>query len=356
MKLLTKYQKYKLKYQEKLKGGAGHLPTETRPASTVASFLSPRELYNLSLSEKKQKRRFVRGNRAQCEGTFPFKKNCRHPHYKRGARETIVCCNDQTVDLNVVLVHWPEEYYQTTTHRFSMPVESPLSNIITSWSSLPGLDRHQRNVLSTMYLNYDASQTLRSQTSGGNPDLITINDLHQPLMSVQDTHGNPVEIGNDTTIYLRMATWTRYNYDPDRGWDCLAGNGLVRMQNGKRKYVRELKVGDTVSSLAGWSVIDKVFCYPRGDKKLCNLRGVTLTHKHPVYLDGEWQYPKDTVKSFTDNQTLYNFQMRGDRSDPNIHSIIVGQLPCATLGCGPSNLRDRNPESDHKYGSGYWLS
>ena len=90
--------------------------------------------------------------------------------------------------------------------------------------------------------------------------------------------------------------------------------------------------------------------------------GVKVSHDHPVLKDGEWvlpfEYNPDGVTEY--ECPVYNFVMNALPSDKNSHTIIVrnventNTLICATLGHGPENLAQHFPETDQKYGTGFW--
>ena len=136
---------------------------------------------------------------------------------------------------------------------------------------------------------------------------------------------------------------------------CFAGDGIVQLQNEQSIYIYQLQVGDSVKSRAGFSTINKIFKTPSSiERKICTINGVTLTDEHPIFINSEWIYPKYIANVYTKKLSLYNFEMKGDQSNKDNHTIIVNGLTCATLGCGPDNLKDRNPAADKIYGSGYW--
>ena len=136
---------------------------------------------------------------------------------------------------------------------------------------------------------------------------------------------------------------------------CFAGDGIVQLQGGQSKYIYQLKLGDSVKSKSGYSKINKIFTTPNTvERKLCNINGVTLTDEHPILINNEWIYPKDISNVYTKKLILYNFEINGDKLNKDNHTIIVNNLICATLGCGPDNLKERNEDADKKYGSGYW--
>ena len=251
------------------------------------------------------------------------------------------------------MVHFPDEYHQVTTHSFIFPTTTRLREVLTAWSSLPGLDQTERNLIDRVYLNYDVDQPLHHQNHH-NPRLVTITDLDQELGNLHDDRGHPVILGNNDTLFVKMAAWTRYSFDPARGWDCFGPDGRVQLSDGSYTTVEQLAVGDSVQSLSGISTISKVFKYPKTLSKLCRINNTVLTHKHPIFYQGEWIYPKDIAETFREEVVLYNFEMKGDRTDKKKHTIVINGVACATLGCGPETLQSRNPGRDRKSGSGYW--
>lgn len=338
----------------------GAKPSDLGPMSHLTSFLSPKELSRLSQTEKKRNTRMERGGIDDCGETGPYRRNCHKPKYvtKPGEPDhTYICCQDKLIDLKVTMVHFPDDYNEVTTHSFVFPTTASLKDVLIAWRRLPGLDRHSQNLQNRVYLNYDVGRPLRQQIPGSvnvNESLITITDLDQELGNLRDSNGHQIILGNNDTLFVKMAAWTRYSYDPHRGWDCFGPNGRVELSDGTSKTVEQLVVGDCVQSQAGTSTISRVLKYPKTTSKLCNINGTVLTHKHPVFHQGEWIYPRDIANTFQEDIVLYNFEMKGDRVDKNKHTIVINDVTCATLGCGPENLQIRNPRRDLKSGSGYW--
>lgn len=135
---------------------------------------------------------------------------------------------------------------------------------------------------------------------------------------------------------------------------CLGGDGEVKLQDGTSKLVKELLVGDLVESQGGYSKITQVVSSYPSTRPLCQVDGVILTHRHPIYREGVWCHPREVADTYLDNVPVYNFVMDGSPDDQMTHTIIVDGLTCATLGCGPANLAVIKPDTDAKYGRGYW--
>lgn len=138
---------------------------------------------------------------------------------------------------------------------------------------------------------------------------------------------------------------------------CFCPDGLVTLKNGSAIRIDELSEGDEVASQAGFSKILKILVYTGRTHKICNINGLRLTHKHPVLWKGSWTYPKhiayESLESFSG--PVYNFVMHGTPADKTSHTIVVNDIVCATLGCGPcEHLKTLDPEGDRLYGSGFW--
>ncbi|KAH3743160.1 hypothetical protein Pelo_15446 [Pelomyxa schiedti] len=138
---------------------------------------------------------------------------------------------------------------------------------------------------------------------------------------------------------------------------CFTGDGLVTMADGTVRPVKELEVGDHVLSEAGnRREITKIESQPVNQiMKMCCVGGVWLTTGHPVLHNSEWTHPFEIVPVVTRYvDTLYNLELD---SGPLVwdHSVIINGLTVCTLGkdCG-ARIRQGWPDSDSKYGTGYW--
>lgn len=113
------------------------------------------------------------------------------------------------------------------------------------------------------------------------------------------------------------------------GGGCFDGEGQVKMADGSRKKVKELKKGDEVMDSKGNSA--KVVCLVSfHTKKLMRvvvLNNLKLTRTHPILHEGEWKHPKDIGK--VENmymEIIYNLVL--DKS----HVVSINGLDVVTLG------------------------
>ena len=169
-----------------------------------------------------------------------------------------------------------------------------------------------------------------------------------PSVCFCQTHGYSLCYHGECTECVSAATGLHVNDV------CLGGEGQVKLQDNTSKLVKELRVGDWVESQDGYSKIRQVINSPPIIRTLCQVDGVILTHRHPIYREGVWCHPRDVVETYLDTVTVYNFVMDGSPEHQITHTIIVNGLTCATIGCGPVNLALIKPETDAKYGRGFW--
>jgi hypothetical protein len=136
---------------------------------------------------------------------------------------------------------------------------------------------------------------------------------------------------------------------------CFAA-GDVQLANGLSIPIQDLREGDIVLTASKkQATIHKVFSSRIAEsRKFCRINGAILTHRHPIYHNGIWVHPCDVSPSFDDTLVTYNFELYPRGETPEDHTIIVNDITCSTLGCGPENLRERFPLADSKWGSGYW--
>ena len=124
---------------------------------------------------------------------------------------------------------------------------------------------------------------------------------------------------------------------------------LVEIVSSIRK-IKDLLVGDVVQGLYGFNEVECITCDPHTQRDLVLVGNTVLTSEHPIMVDGTWIYPKDISSTVpNEHHVVYNFVMKGTD-----HTILVDGIICATLGCGPENLKLRDTHADEVYGSGFW--
>lgn len=129
--------------------------------------------------------------------------------------------------------------------------------------------------------------------------------------------------------------YSRYNSG------CFDGEGEVNMINGKKK-VKELVKGDEIICAEGKTakIVAVIIAKVNSPIELVELRGVKLTKRHPIRINGEWRYPtsvKEGELQYCD--VVYNLVL-----DTN-HIVLINGLEVVTLGHG---FKD-NAVIDHKY-------
>ena len=138
--------------------------------------------------------------------------------------------------------------------------------------------------------------------------------------------------------------------------DCFCPGGTITLEDGTIKPIERVKEGDVIRVEEGFNKVRQVRSAIAHDQYICNVSGVWLTHKHPVKIEGIWQPPKhiafDTRVLYSG--PLYNFVMDGSPGEKKRHTVMVNELICATLGCGPVELAKDYPDSDVTYGNGFW--
>lgn len=137
---------------------------------------------------------------------------------------------------------------------------------------------------------------------------------------------------------------------------CIGGEGTTYLQDGSTCLIKDLKIGDIVRTAGGYIPIKHITVDNLKTRNMCKINGVVLTEDHPVFIQGNWvlpmEYAPDNV--FKDRTVVYNFVMDANPMHKDCHTIIVDGLICATLGRGPENLKERFPEVDALWGTGFW--
>ncbi|KAH3742917.1 Hint-domain [Pelomyxa schiedti] len=139
---------------------------------------------------------------------------------------------------------------------------------------------------------------------------------------------------------------------------CFTGEGAVSMANGETKPVRNIVVGDFVTTEAGVQRVSRIYTYNINKViPMCCVSGVWLTPGHPILLGGEWVHPFEvTTVENKYIEELYNFELEGGPLS-NEHSVIINNLTVCTLGkdCG-KRIVTGWPKADEQAGTGYWRS
>jgi hypothetical protein len=139
-------------------------------------------------------------------------------------------------------------------------------------------------------------------------------------------------------------------YYSDSYKGCFDGNGMVEMEDGSKKKVKEVQPGDVVRTEFGAHAVAKVTRSPvLAERPLVVFNDILLTRKHPVFVDGKWHRPTDvgTIKTVWIDY-WYNFELEGG-SNHEDHAVWINDVLVATLG-KDVGFADTNEE----WGSGYW--
>lgn len=137
---------------------------------------------------------------------------------------------------------------------------------------------------------------------------------------------------------------------------CIGGEGTTYLQDGSTCLIKNLKVGDIVRTAGGYIPIKDIIVDSLKLRNMCKINGVVLTEDHPVFIQGDWVLPMEYAPDdvYKDRTVVYNFVMDANPIHKDCHTIIVDGLICATLGRGPENLKERFPEVDALWGTGFW--
>jgi hypothetical protein len=185
-------------------------------------------------------------------------------------------------------------------------------------------------------------------------------DSATPLLSDVPNYTEPTAVKTESflpnthyesDISARVASWGNFNPNSP---PCLGPDGNVCMKSGGSKKISELEVGDEIKTLNGFNKIAKVIKTETLPQEVCRVNNVLLTNRHPIQLNGKWCYPEDVAEKSILETEVYNFELeRLESFNEGDHTIIVDDLVCATLGCGPK-IEHAKLDADLKWGSGYW--
>ena len=129
--------------------------------------------------------------------------------------------------------------------------------------------------------------------------------------------------------------FTNYSYNEYGG--CFGPLGIVNMEKGNKKYIKNIRKGDILED--GTSILCVIEYENAYTRKIFN--GLEITDWHPILINGVWKFPYDlvSVKQSIFNKIVYNFVL-----DNKFSTIIVNDIHCCTLGHGFTG-----PVIDHKY-------
>ncbi len=133
---------------------------------------------------------------------------------------------------------------------------------------------------------------------------------------------------------------------------CFDGKCLVRMADGSKKMVQDLKKGDQVHAPNNRAVtvvcVVRTHC-PQGTAELVELEGgLLVTPYHPVRLGGKWHFPCDLAQvAERPCSAVYSFVLEDE------HVMVIDGVECVTLG---HNLRDDDDDLQVVVGHPYFGS
>jgi hypothetical protein len=185
------------------------------------------------------------------------------------------------------------------------------------------------------------------------------------LPSTNDTKPNILPSTNDTNktwieaIRSAPPGYTYYHgqiVPDDNGYPaCFGPDGFVKLESGIVKKISEILIGDSVQTLNGFNKVVKIYKYDKKEQNVFDVNGVLLTKRHPVYINNIWCYPEEISELKKENIELFNLELcKGDTFIQNDHTVIIDNVVCATMGCGPE-IKNAKPSS-YKDGLGYWNS
>tara|TARA_B110001450_G_scaffold256745_1_gene288468 strand:+ start:5616 stop:7619 length:2004 start_codon:yes stop_codon:yes gene_type:complete len=143
----------------------------------------------------------------------------------------------------------------------------------------------------------------------------------------------PPEPSSVKTIYNTNTTQVNRQQVSMRQYEeggCFGENSLIKIDENKYKLIKYLKKGDkVVNDKGGFSkvlCILKIKCNKQQEMCVFN-NNFTITPYHPIFINNEWKFPKDIIRSSLINcDYLYNIVL-DDRK-----SIIINNTICCTLG------------------------
>lgn len=118
----------------------------------------------------------------------------------------------------------------------------------------------------------------------------------------------------------------------NRGGGCFGGACPILLADGTSKRVDEVVKGDWVATAQGPAEVRcvvEMLCENSTMKMNQVGEALLLTPYHPVYFRGEWKFPCElTPTESVPCHSVFNFVLS------RVHTVIVGELPCVTLGHG----------------------
>ncbi|KAL6612030.1 hypothetical protein LY90DRAFT_698277 [Neocallimastix californiae] len=137
-----------------------------------------------------------------------------------------------------------------------------------------------RKMANTIFISLPSPKTIVNQNNG------IINNGTSPQYVRQNHNRNE---GYGSSIYMRNFI--------NRHGGCFNGEAVVLLENGKTKYVKNLKKGDRLNNGA----IVQCLIEQRSNKfskpYMCNIDGVLFTPYHPVCKEDQWYFPIDLIQS-----------------------------------------------------------
>ncbi len=109
---------------------------------------------------------------------------------------------------------------------------------------------------------------------------------------------------------------------------CFDGDSYITLSDDSKKLVKELKIGDCVKTAFGSNaIINYIVKTDIEDRLLCNINNMWITPWHPVFVGGEWKYPKDITKPKENNcAVVYSLAIS------NGHAVFINDTVVVTMG------------------------
>jgi hypothetical protein len=140
---------------------------------------------------------------------------------------------------------------------------------------------------------------------------------------VQDVYGNI------SYVYKPVNMSSMNNSDGP----CFSGDSVTIVQGKGKTFIQDIKQDDLVQSMHGYSKVKYILKTLVSQPKLVKMTDeLMITRWHPVYVNNKWQFPNDITEYYVaECDAVFSFVLE------NEHNMIIGEIPCITLGHGIQN-------------------
>ena len=159
---------------------------------------------------------------------------------------------------------------------------------------------------------------------------------------------NPAPVLASNGVAHQGAPIVPASYEPEPeqyygGAGCFGENSTV-MISGIQTPINQVKVGDKVATSEGFAIVQAIAKIDRPNKNLLMFpSGLTITKRHPVRIQGQWQTPMSLGLIEVPNPANCVYNLVLDRC----HVLLVNNIECITWG---HNLQEEGVKHAY-YGS-----